>query len=990
MKPKSKIIWKIVPLFLITPIIFISFFNKKSDFHLDKTNLRSPQPGSTTQRDSLGLAQGFIQPENIGTIVTPTLSRPVSELSNVAADILPELVREINPRISHHLPQKQIESRNQADFLAPAQTIQQVLPIVVEEPAAAFGPSEFGTPILNFEGSSFTQVHPADTVGAIGKNHYIQMVNGVSGAEFAIYDRTGNLIKGPVALETLGSGNCAAGAGDPIVLYDQLADRWFMSEFHSQTNANVVCHYISQTAEPTGSWFAYEFEMPNFPDYPKYGLWPTAYLGTANEVQNGNTGTVPAIYAFDRLKMLQGAPAGYLRFVLPPLSGFGFQTLAPVDMDGMTIPPVNSNPIFLRHRDDEAHAGTSNGAADFIEVWTMVLDFSNPSAATFMQIADIPIGEFDSTMCGLNSFDCVPQKGSTRRLDPVREALMNRVQYLNHGTHQSIVGNMVTDTTGNNQHGVFWFELRKTGSNWSLYQDGIFAPDSEHRWLGSIAMDVNQNIGLMYNVSGNNTFPSLRYTGRTVNMAKGTLFAQEGSIAEGSAANSSTRYGDYNTLTLDPFDGCTFWATGQYNPTASWSTRIATFKFPECSDRAKFQLTQSATTPEFIQGEAVQIPIVITADSDFTATVQIEAQLLGSGSSLPVAPTSVKPTTIPITLTASAPPLGIGSHTVVFTATAPAQISTALVNFNIIPTIVPIVQLVNPKQNAEYVPLKPNFVWKQNLEGATYDLEISNSLDFATILQSFSAIQATELSLTQSLLNDTFYYWRVRSVSSKAVAPWGVGAFRTEPVVGQCQAGDDPIMVLQNGFENGLEGWEIAGINSSWQIANNRFSAGVASIKAAAPATSSTQRLTSPPIKLAPLADKRWLSFDIWRDTEASANNCYDGMVLEVEKDGVWEMLTPAAAVTDPYDFLIPVSNNPELPQNVLEGNLAWCGTQDWTNSLIDLADYAGNVRIRYHLATDQSVGSEGVYLDNLRIYECGPRDYTYYFPIFFNSKNDP
>lgn len=185
------------------------------------------------------------------------------------------------------------------------------------------------------------------------------MVNDiVGGSVFAIYDKTGNLLAGPTSLQALDANppqdQCASGAGDPIVLYDPLADRWLMSEFSAL--ANVLCVYISQSADPvSGGWFIYEFPTPNFPDYPKYAVWPDAYYVSSNEA-------VPAAYALDRNQILQGLPATFQRFTVPGLAGFGFQALVPSDIDGSTPPPGGSPNFFMRHRDDEVHGAFTPAA----------------------------------------------------------------------------------------------------------------------------------------------------------------------------------------------------------------------------------------------------------------------------------------------------------------------------------------------------------------------------------------------------------------------------------------------------------------------------------------------------------------------------------------------------------------------------------------------------------------------------------------------------
>jgi hypothetical protein len=267
MKTKRLTFRQIIPLLFIIPLIYISFKSSKRVAEEPDSNQRSAETVDSIPSNQNLQSDTPLSNLVWGEAVTPTLSRPVSQIPQVAADIDLELVREINPRISHTFlqhPQNQPPTENQ--FLLPAKNTepQQISPKV--NPSRLTISNVFTSTILNFEGSPFAQVNPPDTVGAIGKDHYIQIVNGPSGAQFRIYDRSGTLVQGPIALESLGSGKCATGAGDPIVIYDQLADRWFMSEFQGQSNGNGVCHYISQTSDPTGSWFAYTYEMPSFPD----------------------------------------------------------------------------------------------------------------------------------------------------------------------------------------------------------------------------------------------------------------------------------------------------------------------------------------------------------------------------------------------------------------------------------------------------------------------------------------------------------------------------------------------------------------------------------------------------------------------------------------------------------------------------------------------------------------------------------------------------
>lgn len=517
-------------------------------------------PAQTGDQQQPATPQDVLVQTAYATLSTAVRDLPPADLSQLD----PRLEREINPRLSLFTP-LDVEVTEGLDPLLAIQAASH----------APTAPNAFGTPLLNFEAQAYSAVQPPDTVGEVGLNHYIHMINGSGGTQMRIYNKSGVQLGSTIIVHSLGSGNCADGAGDPIVLYDHLANRWMISEFSAAGNA--LCVYISQTADPTGSWYAYQFTAPNFPDYPKYSVWPDGYYVTTNEASG------PTVYAFERASMLTGAPADMVRLGAPALAGFGFQAFTPADLDG-PAPPANTPALFMRHRDDEVHnAGSNNPSQDYLEIWQFAVNWTSPGSSTFTKLQDVATAEFSSDLCGLSSYSCIAQPSGGIPLDPLREVIMWRLQYRNFGSHQVLVGNHSTDVDGTDRAGVRWFELRRTSGAWALHQQGTYAPnDGLSRWMGAIAMDGDGNIALGYNVSSTSLHPSLRYAGRLSSDTLGTLPHGEYNIVAGAGVNSAERYGDYSAMSVDPADDCTFWFTGQYNPTSQWSTRIATFKFDSC------------------------------------------------------------------------------------------------------------------------------------------------------------------------------------------------------------------------------------------------------------------------------------------------------------------------------------------------------------------------------------------------------------------------
>ena len=227
---------------------------------------------------------------------------------------------------------------------------------------------------------------------------------------------------------------------------------------------------------------------------------------------------------------------------------------------------------------------------DFLEIWQFEVDFAIPANSTFTGPFNIPISEIDSDLCGLVSFSCFPQPAGPP-LDPLREIVMWRLQYRNFGSHETIVGNLVTDVDGTDHGGIRWFELRKVGQGpWVLHQEGTYAPDDNHRWMGSIAMDKTGNIALGYSVSSTTVHPGIRYVGRLATDPLGAMPQGEFILADGSGSNSSNRWGDYSSMNVDPVDDCTFWYTNEYGTAAgNWATQIGVFKFSSCAQEAVFE-----------------------------------------------------------------------------------------------------------------------------------------------------------------------------------------------------------------------------------------------------------------------------------------------------------------------------------------------------------------------------------------------------------------
>jgi hypothetical protein len=459
----------------------------------------------------------------------------------------------------------------------------------------------------NFEGLSNQdnfnlfgfRVNPPDPIGDVGPNHYVEMTN----LAVAVYSKAGIQLVGPTSIGALWTGfaisDCTGLSGDPVVLYDQFADRWILSQFTTAGPEYWNCIAISTSNDPTGTYYRYAFSTGlNFPDYPKYGVWSTAYVITTREfgptVEYGI-----GVYGLEKDKMLKGQPARSVSFFIDgndpamlPLVGDG---LLPADVDGKEKPKPDGAITLVGTQDDGADYGAT---FDALNIWDFKVTWKSPPIASLTLNTQLPVAAFDSVFpCTPTSRDCLPQPGITdpnQYLDILsyRQRPTWRLAYRNFKNYETLVTNQSVEAAPG-VAGVRWYEIRRVGATYSLYQQGTYAPaDGVHRWMGSIAQDKRGDMGLGYSVvNGTDVFPGIRYTGRLAADTLGQMTLGEGVVIAGTGVQRTTnsRWGDYTSMNIDPVDDCTFWyvneyytAAGQASSTAGWQTRIANFKLPGC------------------------------------------------------------------------------------------------------------------------------------------------------------------------------------------------------------------------------------------------------------------------------------------------------------------------------------------------------------------------------------------------------------------------
>jgi len=429
---------------------------------------------------------------------------------------------------------------------------------------------------------------PPDTDGAVGRAQYVQMVN----LALAIFSKQGAMVLGPLPANQVWKGfggDCEKqDNGDPVVLYDHLADRWLLSQFAidggSSGKQSTECVAVSTSGDATGRYYRYAFDYTRYGainDYPKLGIMPNAYYATYNFTSPSLSALVCAL---PRTAMLAGRPA-----TQQCAFSAGNPSLMPADMDGRIAPPKNE-PEYLLEK-----------APNALNLFRLTIDWARPAKSHLDGPTKINVAPYnDACLISAvpeepNEIGCIPQPGSgpggyASALESTGDRLMFRLAYRRFADgHEALVVNHAASGSfpQGPVSGVRWYELDRRRGSWAVAQQGTYAPNLDSRWEGSIAMDRQGDIALGYSVSGPATFPSIAMTGRLRGDPRGQLRAEQ-TVVAGMGSQVLPRWGDYSAMTIDPTDDCTFWYTTEFLKlpgTFDWSTAIIAARFPDCHNR---------------------------------------------------------------------------------------------------------------------------------------------------------------------------------------------------------------------------------------------------------------------------------------------------------------------------------------------------------------------------------------------------------------------
>ncbi len=845
-------------------------------------------------------------------------------------------------------------------------------------------------PTLSFDGISNREnndaygfaVIPPDMSGDVGPNHFVQSVNILT----RIYNKNGAPLTPAFKLSdvfaVLNTPCSAANFGNPITLYDPLADRWILSQYCTNAPPFRQMIAVSQTADPTGAYFAYEFVMPNLRlnDYPKIGVWTDGYYMSTDEFI-GNDFTGNGVFAFDKRKMLAGDPtASYIYFNLPATSMTRRGGYLPSDTDGLTAPPNGAPNTFATYTATEY--GDAN---DALRLFDFRADFANPNASTFIERNESPliVAPFDPTSPPDRAD--IAQPGTSETLDSQSDRLMYRLAYRNFGTSESLIVNQTVRVTPPNEiyrAGVRVYELRKPfGGAFAVRENATIGTNDISRWIGSAAQDNQGNIAVGYSAASEIEKPSVRYSGKLAGEPAGS-FRTEIDLMKGTGVQTGFgyRWGDYSQMTVDPTDDCTFWTTGEYYTAASqaessygWLTRIGRFKFPECtrSPRSIINGTiTNAATNQPISGA------LITANAVYTRNTNAA----GSFGNLTLPPNTYF-------LTASAD--GYRPQNVTVTV-ADGQILTR--NFALQPTAIlnqtgyqfasESCAIDNAVEPSETVTLNISLrnTGAKNTTNLTATLLTTGGIINPSAAQNYGALLINGASVARPFTFTAAPNLRCGDPLTLTLQ-LNDGAENLGTVTISLNAGAKRIAFQEDFDFVNLpvlpSGWtsSASGAQSIWATTEDYFESPQNSVFSTASNQVGVNQLTSPVFRINSVNPRLTFRNRYELETTFLRNRLYDGAVLEMKIGSFGKfrdiLIAGGTFESGGYDGIIDA-----CCQNPLAGRLGWSGKSgvnqipQFVTATVKLpARAAGkNVQFRWRVGTDNGTSTDGQFIDDVRV----------------------
>jgi hypothetical protein len=390
--------------------------------------------------------------------------------------------------------------------------------------------------------------YPPDTNIAVGNKYVVETVN----KEMRIFDkRTGTILMDEPLRLVLGN---ALFRGDPYAVYDDNADRWYITALDNANEIGGGGLYLAISYDGNPLLGFQTFHIPNFQpvtqgersDYPKIGFNRDAIFISYNGLNSGKL----IIATIDKAAALSGTLAFFYTYT--------FQHLA--------MPPAQMHDDVTGGVEWFVSTNGSNREGDTMLVTKMTNYFNvNPT----IEETPVPVTPYKNASSAL-------QPGGTITTFP--NTTTTQVQYHNGHLVTAMASSVAAD--GFTFPKGLYYEVvvdETGGSKPMLLREGIIDPGPGVAvQMPTVDEDQHGNLGFTWMESSETEYLSM-WVGT---VTKNGRFASE-AVAPGEGFfYVSDRIGDYSTVVLDPNDK-TFWSANEYiGPDGAsdvWRTHITSF-----------------------------------------------------------------------------------------------------------------------------------------------------------------------------------------------------------------------------------------------------------------------------------------------------------------------------------------------------------------------------------------------------------------------------
>ncbi|MCU0754087.1 MAG: hypothetical protein MUE46_03065 [Xanthomonadales bacterium] len=842
---------------------------------------------------------------------------------------------------------------------------------------------------------------PPDTTGDVSPAHYFQWVN----TSWALFDKTnGNRVSGPNPGNTFFAGFgglCqTTNRGDPLVLWDDAAQRWVVSQFAFTSITQgpfLQCLAVSTTSDPLGSYHRYAFTYPIFNDYGKLAIWRSedgtqnAYVLSMHEFVNSTTYGGGSIAVLERDRILNGESAQFLRIAQLPLFGH-----MPFHVEGTTPMPGGSCPMFV-------HFDSAGGA---YRIWDVCINWSD-GLVSFDPNPTV----LEGPAFGTAPLNGIPQRDSAIRLDDFQSNTMylSPIRAFSGAGPREAIGAAFHTVNTDNRAGARWIRFGflpgERGPQFTpgglifssgfepetgpakmvkrLVEAGTYAPGTEQRWMGSTNIDKNGNLAMGYTVSSSSINPDIRITGKLRTDPAGQMRDEQLCTVgpTGAQTAGSNRWGDYSTTGIDPVDDCTFWHTNEYFSTtsaSSWNTRICAFRFAECGRgevviEPPTQRVAVCSTAAMDPSALVRVAVL----GDVSGNATLSASGFPGGVTPGFAPASVAPGAESLVTLTGARALAPGDYQGTLTAQIGSSSDSGSFRFGVSAAAATAPSLTAPANNALGVLIRPILSWGSVSGALQYTVELARDAAFAQIVER-RTVSGTSFTPAQLLLANQQYFWRVTPSNYCGNGTTSATFTFTTSAPGVCPAGTSAVIAFQDDVSGDAIAWTTENLSGDagamWQKTTPPAGTGLTTRAwvAGNSGTTADQRLVTPAITV-PNAPGLVLAYDAHHQYETDGNvDCWDGGFVEVSvAGGAFQPLGNARTLTDPYPGRLS-SGNPGSP------NEAWCrqptaGTP--VRTIFALEEFRGqSIRLRFRSTADSNTvgpAPAGWSIDNVVVQGC-------------------